>query len=121
MQIFEKFAAFLFLLLLVGIIAFLTFVPVPDESRQVILIVIGGLMTAATQALPKLFGVQDDEKERLKAEADELKTRVRKLENEYAVLKENYDNLTKMLVERHVVTANGVEINAIGRGVMTND
>ena len=96
MKLFEKLAALLFLLLLIGIIAFLTFVPVPTTSEQVILIVIGGLMTSAAQALPKLFGVEDSEKE-------QMKERLRKLENEYAVLKAEYDRLTRELISHHVL------------------
>lgn len=102
MKIFEKFAALLFLLLLIGMIAFLTYIPVPEESKQVILIIIGGLMSSAATALPKLFGSEDKEK-------DELKNRVRKLETEYAVLKEQYDNVVRLLVDRHVVEGKGLK------------
>lgn len=101
--LFEKFAAFIFLLLLVGMIGFLTFIPVPEDSKQVILIIIGGLMTTAATSLPRMFGEVDGEKE-------ELKARVRKLETEYAVLKENYDRVMQMLVERHVVDGAGIKI-----------
>jgi len=96
MKVFEKFAAFIFLLLLVGMVLFLVYVPLPAASEKVVLMIIGGLMTSATAALPKLFGT-DDTKERL-----------RKLETEYAVLKSNYDGITKLLVERHVINEQGV-------------
>lgn len=98
MKIFEKLAAFIFLLLLVGLILFLTYVPLPLASEKVVLMIIGGLMVSATSALPKLFG------------DDDTKHRLRKLENEYAVLKSNYDAVMKMLVERHVVNGEGVEM-----------
>lgn len=100
MKLFEKMAAFLFLLLLIGMIAFLTYVPVPEDSRQVILIIIGGLMTSAATALPRLFGAEDGEKERMRA-------RLQKLEVEFATLKLAYDELTRMLVNRHVVDGDG--------------
>lgn len=97
MQIFEKLAAFIFLLLLVGMVLFLVYVPLPLASEKVVLMIIGGLMTSATSALPKLFG-NDDSKERL-----------RSLETKYRLLKDNYDSLTKMLVDRHVIDGNGFE------------
>ena len=102
MKIFEKFAAFLFLILLIGMIGFLTYVPVPEESKQVILIIIGGLMTSAATALPRLFGSADTEKE-------EMKKRLRKLETEYEVLKQSYDEVIRMLVTRHVVKGEGLK------------
>ena len=53
-------------------------------------------MTSATTALPKLFGQEDTKK------------RLAKLEAEHGLLKSNYDQITSMLVERHVVHGNGV-------------
>ena len=91
MKIFEKLAAFLFLLLLVAMVLFLVYVPLPAESEKVVLMIIGGLMTSATGALPRLFG------------SDDTKERLAKLELEYKILKDEYDKITKMLVDRHVV------------------
>ena len=96
MQIFEKLAAFVFLLLLVGMVLFLVFIPLPEASEKVVLMIIGGLMTSATTALPKLFGQEDTKK------------RLAKLEAEHALLKGSYDQITRMLVERHVVHGEGV-------------
>lgn len=95
MKVFEKLAAFSFLLLLVGMVLFLVYVPLPAQSEKVVLMIIGGLMTSATGALPRLFG------------ADDTKDRLKRLEIEYTVLKERYDDITKMLVERHVVKGIG--------------
>lgn len=100
MKFFEKFAAFLFLLLLIGMIAFLTFVPVPEESKQVILIIIGGLMTSAATALPKLFGSEDLEKEAQRRELETLKT-------QYRTLKQQFDELTSQLIRDHVLIEGG--------------
>lgn len=94
MKIFEKLAAFLFLLLLVSMVLFLVYVPLPTESEKVVLMIIGGLMTSATGALPRLFG------------SDDTKERLAKLELEYKILKNEYDKITKMLVDRHVVNGN---------------
>lgn len=103
MKVFEKFAALLFLLLLVGMILFLTYVPVPDESKQVILIIIGGLMTTAAGALPNLFGSDDGEKVKLRDKVEQLGTRLSNLDAKYTELKENYDILIQTLVSEHVI------------------
>lgn len=103
MKVFEKFAAFIFLLLLIGMIAFLTFVPVPEESKQVILIIIGGLMTTAATSLPRMFGENDPEKEALRARVQRQGDEIRELRASYVVLKDNYDRLTEMLINRHMV------------------
>lgn len=95
MKIFEKLAALIFLFLLVGMALFLVYVPIPAQSEKVVLMIIGGLMTSATIALPKLFG------------EDDTKIRLQRLELEYGILKEMYDNITTMLVERHVVKGIG--------------
>lgn len=92
---FEKGAAFIFLLLLIGMIGFLTYVPIPEASKQVVLIIIGGLMTTAATALPKMFGVDDGK--------EALKTRIVVLETEYTVLKKQYDDLTSALLKHHVL------------------
>ena len=112
MKIFEKFAAMLFLILLIGMIGFLTFVPVPDESKQVILIIIGGLMTTAATSLPKLFGEDDGEKARLAAENIDLNERLALLEQKYLTLETAHNRLTEMLVMRHVVDGHGFVIQA---------
>ena len=100
MKIFEKAAAFIFLLLLVGLIAFLTFVPLPPASEKVVLMIIGGLMVSATNALPKLFG------------DDNLKDRLQRLEVEHDLLRTKYDEVMRMLVDRHVVHGNGLNLRA---------
>lgn len=95
--VFEKLAAFIFLLLLVGMVLFLVFVPLPPASEKVVLMIIGGLMTSATSALPRLFG------------QDETKKELQKLKAEFTILKSSYDQLTNMLIQRHVVDGNGFQ------------
>lgn len=107
MKVFEKFAAFIFLTLLVGMVAFLTFVPLPAESEKVILMIIGGLMASAATALPKLFGVEDAEKEKLKDRVRKLEESNAVLSAQYTTLHEEHRRMMNMLVERHVVTGAG--------------
>ena len=107
MKVFEKFAAFIFLGLLVGMVAFLTFVPLPPESEKVILMIIGGLMASAATALPKLFGTEDAEKEKLKERVRKLEESNAVLQSQYATLHAEHSRLIELLVERHVVTGAG--------------
>lgn len=107
MQFFEKAAAFVFLGLLVGMVAFLTYVPLPPNSEKVILMIIGGLMASASTALPRLFGVEDKEKEELKSRVRTLEQHLAVVESKFVTLQTQYDRLTTLLVERHVVTGEG--------------
>ena len=97
---FEKAAALIFLFLLVGLVGFLTFVPLPPASEKAVLMIIGGLMALCTQALPKMFG--NDEATKLRADLADL-------ELKYETLKTAYDKLVGLLVERHVIEQQGVE------------
>lgn len=101
MSIIERLGAFIFLILMLGLVAFLTFVPMPAASEKVILIIIGGLMTESAKGVGKLVGGGVD------TEKEDMKKRLRHLEAEYSVLKGNYDAITKMLIERHVVDGQG--------------
>ena len=97
---FTKFAAFVFLLLLVGLVGFLTFVPLPSASEKAVLMVIGGLMALCTQALPKLFG--SGKEVELQADLDKLKVK-------FDVLQETHDKLIALLVERHIIDGKGLQ------------
>lgn len=108
--IFEKFAAFVFLFVLVGIVGFLVYVPMPAASKDVILMVIGALTAAATGALPRLFGSDKSEEEALKKRVQELEKHIEVLEAESTAIKQQYDKIVAMLVERHVVHAEGIEL-----------
>jgi hypothetical protein len=98
-QWFEKVAALIFLMLLVGMVAFLTFVPLPAASEKAVLMIIGGLMALCTQALPKLFG--NDKEAELKREVELLKVKCESIERAY-------DKLVTLLVERHVIEQQGI-------------
>ena len=108
-QLYEKVMGLVFLLLLIGFIGFLTFVPMPVASEKVILMVIGGLMTVATGALPRLFGEDKSQEDVLKVELENLRTELKLLTAKHEILKHEHDKLTAMLIERHVVKGEGVE------------
>ena len=96
---FEKIAALIFLLLLVGLIGFLTFIPLPEASEKAVLMVIGGLMALCTQALPKLFGADGEE---------ECRKEIDKLKVQYDEQSQQLDRLTTLLVERHIIDKDGI-------------
>lgn len=101
--VFEKFAAFIFLLILVGLIGFLVYIPMPDTSEKVILIIIGGLMSTATGALPRLFGSDDSKEEQLKARIRDVERHLEITEAKFETIKQQYDRVIKMLVDKYVI------------------
>lgn len=101
--IFEKVAAMIFLFILVGLIAFLVYIPMPGASEKVILIIIGGLMTTAATALPKLFGTDDSRETELKNKIAQLDSDLKAIKAEYETLKLQYDKIVIMLVDKYVV------------------
>ena len=110
-NIFEKVAALLFLFMLVGIVLFLVYVPMPEASEKVILMIIGALVAASTGALPKLFGTDKSDENSLKERVHILEGHIAVLEAEAKVVKAQYDKIVEMLIERHVVNADGIEIH----------
>ena len=110
-NIFEKIAALLFLFMLVGIVLFLVYVPMPPESEKVILMIIGALVAASTGALPKLFGTDKSEEESLKKRVVALENHIAVLEAEAKSVKAQYDQIVQMLIERHVVHGDGIQID----------
>lgn len=112
--VFEKFAALIFLFILVGLIAFLVYVPMPSSSEKVILIIIGGLMSTAAVALPRLFGSDNSKEKELqeriqqmelthRAQMASMELKLKEVQAEYVTIKAQYDDIVKMLIDRHVV------------------
>lgn len=90
------FTAAAFAILLVAVVLFLVYVEIPEGNRDVILVLIGVIATGGTDALKKLFGDDDDERDKVAAELHDLSQR-------YDVLKANYDALTALLVDKHII------------------
>lgn len=99
--LFEKFSALLFLLLLVGMVAFLVFIPMPPTSEKVVLIILGGLMTTATGALPRLFGSDDSKEEELQQQIQEITRKYEEIHAEYNAIKKQYDRMVLLLVKKY--------------------
>jgi hypothetical protein len=107
----RKFLASAFmLLLLVGIMVALTIYPIPKDNREIILTILAVLLGAGAAAIPNLFGDQ-------KSEVAALKSRIVFLEHQQEIIlarheevKNSYDKITEMLIQRHVVEADGIKI-----------
>lgn len=108
-EIMEKGAAFIFLIILVGLIGFLTFVPMPAASEKVILMIVGSLLTASIGALPRLFGTENVREKELEMKVRSLENSLHIVESKYEQLQAQHDKLVSMLVERHVVHGEGIE------------
>lgn len=106
------FASIFMLVILVGLIAYLTFIPVPEANRGIIITVLGVLLGAASSAIPNLFGNVDKEKEELIAELNSLKQEIKVLSVKYETLSDQHDKITRMLVERHVIHGDGIAYEA---------
>lgn len=86
----------------VGMVLFLTFVPIPEANDKTISLIIGTILGAATLAFPNLFGDPDEDR------VVKLEASLEKMKLQYSILKEEHDRLVDMLVDRHVVRGDGL-------------
>jgi len=112
-------ASFFMLLMLIALVGYLTFIPVPDTNKDLIITVLGVILGGGAAAMPNLFGDKDGETNKLrdsiiqmekemakqKAEHD-LKIAELQVQNE--TLRQQYDKIVAMLVERHVIHGEGL-------------
>lgn len=96
-------ASGIFIMLIVLLMLFLTFIEIPTSNKDLIVSIISMFVGGLGVAMGKLFGDNDAEMEKMREELDTLKI-------EYGVVKEQYDKIVGMLITRHVVDAQGIEI-----------
>ncbi len=96
----QFYASLLMLVIVVGLLCYLTFIPVPDGNKDIIITVLGVLLGGASAALPNLFGSRDGETERLKTELADLRHDYDKLDIAFATLKQEHDKIVHMLVDK---------------------
>ena len=96
-------ASGIFIMLIVLLMLFLTFIEIPTSNKDLIVSIISMFVGGLGVAMGKLFGDNDAEMEKMREELDALKI-------EYGVVKEQYDKIVGMLITRHVVDAQGIEI-----------
>lgn len=92
------------LVTVVLLLLYLTFIPVPEENKDLIVTILGVILGAAATASPNLFG--DNNEEELKL----LRKKILKLETANKVLNAKHDALQTMLIERHVVKGEGIDL-----------
>lgn len=100
-------ASFFMLILLVSILGYLTYIPVPQDNKELIITILGVLLGGAAAAMPNLFGSKDTETEQLRTRLRSTEEHLAVLEAKYITLKESHDKMVAMLIERHVVTGEG--------------
>lgn len=95
--------SFIMLVILVGLIGYLTFIPVPDENKELVITVLGVILGGGAAAMPNLFSTND-------AETEKLRIRIRYLEEQLTVVTEKYNDLNnryelivEMLINRHFI------------------
>lgn len=103
-------ASAIFVVLVLGLMVFLTFVTIPGGNKDLIVAIISMLVGGTGVAMGKLFGDGDDEKERLQARLTVQDTQIAMLRAQYDVLKGEYDTIISMLITRHVVEADGIKV-----------
>ena len=96
-------ASGIFVALVVSLMLFLTFIEIPTSNKDLIVSIISMFVGGLGVAMGKLFGDNDVEMEKMREELDTLKV-------EYGVVKDQYDKIVSMLITRHVVDAQGIEI-----------
>lgn len=105
---YRKWLASVFMLvILVGLLVYLTFIPVPAANRDIIITLLAVLLGAGASAMPNLFGDRDAEKEALRAEIAEMRRDMEILAAKHQTLSEQHDRITNMLIQRHVVSGEG--------------
>jgi len=92
-------AASVFVVLLVLLIGYLTFIPVPEANKDLIVTILGVIVGGGAVAMQSLFGGVKTE------EAQKLREKLIRMETKFDTLKDEHDKLMTMLVENHVVKA----------------
>jgi hypothetical protein len=97
-------AAAIFLVATLGITYFLVGNEINPTNRDVVIGLLAVVTSGASVAIGKLFGTATDE------QVQKLQKALDELELQHALLKVNYDSLTRMLVDRHVIAGEGFTI-----------
>lgn len=100
-------AATLFLFLVLLLLAYLTFIPVPAANKDLITAIISMLVGGLGVSLNKLFGTADEEQERQKMEHEReiagLRENLAVLQAKYDVLKQEHDDITRRVINHLAV------------------
>lgn len=90
------------LLILVALVGYLTFVPVPDSNKDIIITVLGVILGGGAAAMPNLFGDRNTETDKLRERVKQLEQQRELMYRELETVKDHYDRILEMLIERHI-------------------
>ena len=93
-------ASAMFIILILCLMMFLTFVPIPSGSKDLVVSIISMLVGGLGMAMGKLFGESNSETDKLREQNDALQTRLNDLDTKFTLIKEEYDQLIKLIVNR---------------------
>lgn len=117
-----------FVVLLVCIAIFYAYNVVPEENMSVINMIVGSLLTMGVLASKRIFGdasqVEDEARQKIAAaeqrildaetraarQIEKISAALDVFEAKYNTLKETHDTVMQMLVDRHVVLGQGVDL-----------
>jgi hypothetical protein len=108
----RKFIASGFLVVvLIALVAYLTFIPVPTANKDLVVTILGVLVGAGAAAIPNLVGDAKAETKQLQDEIASLRSELDIVRTQYSEVKVAYDQIVAMLIKRHVVDADGIEVS----------
>lgn len=99
-------ASFVMLAALFGLVAYLTFIPVPADNKDIIITILGVILGGGAAAMPNLFGDKDEETEKLKDRISSLESQLGIITAQYKDVSRRYETVLGMLVDRHFIPPN---------------
>lgn len=124
----KVYAAGIFIVLLVSIAVFYAYNVVPESNMSVINMIVGSLLTMGVLASKRIFGdaseIEDEARKHIAAadqriidaenraarQIEKITASMDVFEAKYNTLKETHDTVMQMLVDRHVVLGQGVDL-----------
>ena len=94
-------SAFIVLVLCLG--AVLIYIDIPAANKDLVVSIVSVLVGATGVAVAKVLGEEEGELGRVKAELEKMRL-------EHSLLKANYDSLIRLLVDRHIIAAEGITV-----------
>ena len=121
-------ASLIFLTLVVGIIFFLTLVPIPSESRDLISSIVGMIVGSMSMAISIFVGRDPDDVQDLKGRIEELNddrntliARLRDAQIDKDTLRHQHEHLLNQVVDKLSVFVGREPLQALGRGELNEE
>ena len=97
------------LAIIVLLMLYLTFIEVPAGNKDIIITILGVLLGAGAAAIPNLFGDSDEEKKEMEGKIEHLEKTVERLMGAYETLDKKFNDMSAMLIDRHVIKGEGIQ------------